>query len=304
MVLTLCDFLGNKTYRRCSTVDMTGKHVVITGPTAGIGRSAALNLAGRGAELTLLCRNATKGAQLQQDIEDAGGPSAVVILMNMAELDSVRNAAAEVLALERPIDVLLNNAGVVNTTRCETLDGFEETLAVNHFAPFVLTGLLLPAIQQANSARIVTVASDAHTFVKSMGFEDMQAEKSYKTFREYGRSKLANILFNRELANRLRGHSITANSLHPGAVATSLASQNKGLMSKILPLVLKPFFRSPDKGAETSIYLCTSDDVSHVTGEYFSNCKITQAKPWARDDEAAKRLWSYTEECIGFHYPV
>ncbi len=127
-------------------------------------------------------------------------------------------------------------------------------------------------------ARIVNVSSHAHTFVKSMGFEDMQAQNSYKTFREYGRSKLANILFNRELANRLQGHNITANSLHPGAVATSLASQNKGLMSKILPMLLKPFFRSPDKGAETSIYLCTSDDVSNVTGEYFSNCKIEALK--------------------------
>ncbi|MEH6567852.1 MAG: SDR family oxidoreductase [Halioglobus sp.] len=294
----------NDLYLGVGTVDMKGKHVVITGPTAGIGRSAALNLAGRGAELTLLCRNASKGAELQREIEDAGGARANMVLMDMAELGSVKKAAAEVLAMARPVDVLLNNAGVVNTVRCETLDGFEETLAVNHFAPFLLTGLLLPAIQQANSARIVTVASDAHAFVKSMGFEDMHAQKNYKTFREYGRSKLANILFNRELANRLRGQEITVNCLHPGAVATSLASQNKGLVSRIVPLLLKPFFRSPDKGAETSIYLCTNDEVSKVSGEYFSNCKITLAKPWARDDDAAKRLWSYTQECIGFHYPV
>lgn len=285
-------------------MDMKGKHVVITGPTAGIGRSAALNLAARGAKLTLLCRNASKGEQLQRDIVESGGASATLVIMNMASLDSVRNAASEVLALGCPIDVLLNNAGVVNTTRCVTADGFEETLAVNHFAPFLLTGLLMPAIQQADSARIVTVASDAHKFVKSMCFDDMQAQEDYKTFREYGRSKLANILFNRELAKRLHGQNITANCLHPGAVATSLATQNKGVMSKVLPMLLKPFFRSADKGAETSIYLCTHDDVADISGEYFSNCKITQPKPWATDDAAAKKLWTFTQDCIGFHYPV
>lgn len=285
-------------------MDMDGASVAITGPTAGIGRSAALELARRGARLTLFCRNPGKGEKLQAEIEAGGGVRPELILMDMAELASVRRAAAEFLALDRPLDVLLNNAGIVNTERRETIDGFEETLAVNHFAPFLLTGLLLPALQKSRSARIVNVASGAHGFVKSMGFDDMQAEKKYRIFHEYGRSKLANILFTRVLARRLEGRGITVNCLHPGAVATSLATQNKGPAAKVVPLLLKPFFRSPDKGAQTSIFLCASDQVEGKTGGYYVNCREASPKPWALDDDAAQRLWSYTEDCVGFTYPV
>lgn len=285
-------------------MSLQGKHVLITGPTAGIGHTTALALAAQGANLTLLCRSPEKGATLAEEITAAGGAAPTVVAMDMASLASVRQAAEECLALGRPIDVLLNNAGVVNTSRRTTVDGFEETLAVNHFAPFLLTGLLLPAIQDVPGARIVNVASAAHHFVRNMGFDDLHAEQGYKTFREYGRSKLANILFTRSLSQRLAGYPVTVNSLHPGAVSTSLGTQNGGVMSKILPLILKPFFRSPEKGAETSIYLCSSDEVAGVTGEYFVDCKPVRPKPWARDDEAAARLWRVTEESVGFTYPV
>lgn len=285
-------------------MDLNGRHIVITGPTAGIGRSSALSLASDGARLTLLCRNREKGEALAAEIATGGCTEPDIILMDMASLDSVRAAADECLALDQPVDILLNNAGVVNTDRRTTVDGFEETLAVNHFAPFLLTGLLLPNMLENPGARIVNVASDAHTFVKRMGFEDMQAENGYKTFREYGRSKGANILFTRALAHRLEEYDITANCLHPGAVATSLGSQNGGVLAKILPALLKPFFRSPDKGAETSLYLCRSDDVSEISGAYFANCKQAKTKPWVRDDATARKLWSYTEEATGFTYPV
>lgn len=283
---------------------MQGKHVAITGPTTGIGRHVALELATRGAGLTLFCRNEDKAQALQQDIAAVSGAAPRVIIMDMADLSSVRRAAGEFMSLERPLDVLLNNAGVINTTRRETVDGFEETLAVNHFAPFLFTGLLLPALQQAPSARIVNVASHAHTFVRGMGFEDMQAENGYKTFRVYGRSKLANILFTRSLSRRLEDQDITVNCLHPGAVATSLGKNNSGLAGKLLPSLLKPFFRSPEQGAETSIYLCCSEEVNAISGEYFYDCKVTRTKPWARDDREAERLWNYSEECTGFNYPT
>ena len=283
-------------------MNLNGKHVVVTGATAGIGHSSALTLAGMGADLTLLSRNQSKAEALASEIVAAGGKQPTLITMDMAVLDSVRDAANQCLALNKPIDVLLNNAGVVNTTRVETVDGFEETLAVNHFAPFLLTGMLLPALQQAPTARIVNVASDAHSFVKNMGFDDLQAHNGYKTFREYGRSKLANILFTRSLAVRLP-ETITVNCLHPGAVATSLGSQNDGFLSKLLPALLKPFFRSPDRGAETSIYLCQSDDVKAISGAYFANCKKTKPKPWAEDDQAAEKLWKLTEASVGFTYP-
>ena len=282
---------------------MQGKHIAITGATAGIGRYSALELAARGAQLTLFCRNRDKALALQQDILGVSGETPTVIEMDMADLSSVRRAAAEFLASGRPLDVLLNNAGTINTSRKMTVDGFEETLAVNHFAPFLLTGMLLPALLQAQGARIVNVASGAHAFVRNMGFDDMQAEQDYKTFREYGRSKLANILFTRTLSQRLRGQDITVNCLHPGAVSTSLGSNNKGILSKALPALLKPFFRSPEQGAETSIYLCTSEEVAGVSGEYFIDCKQAKAKPWGRDDEQARRLWQYTEETLGFSYP-
>jgi len=283
---------------------MQGKRIAITGPTAGIGRETALELARRGAELILFCRNPEKGAALAAEIADTGAPRAQVITMDMASLASVREAGAEFLALDLPLDVLVNNAGVVNTSRRETTDGYEEMLAVNHFAPFLFTGLLLPAIQPVSGARIVNVASDAHAFVRSMNFDDMQAQKNFKTFREYGRSKLANMLFTLSLSQRLTSSSVTVNCLHPGAVSTSLGTQNKGLFSAVLPLLLKPFFRSPERGAETSIYLCCDDSVASVTGRYFANCKQVRAKPWATDEVAAQRLWDYTEACVDFTYPL
>lgn len=285
-------------------MDLNGRHVVITGPTAGIGRSSALALAASGAKLTLLCRSREKGEALVKEITDAGGARPDLVIMDMAELASVRQAAQECLALGEPIDILLNNAGVINTTRRITMDGFEETLAVNHFAPFLLTGLLLPNMLDNPGARIVNVASDAHSFVKGLGLDDMQAEKGYKTFREYGRSKGANILFTRSLARRLEGRKITVNCLHPGAVATSLGKQNEGISAKFLPALLKLFFRSPDRGSETSLYLCSSDEVSDISGGYFANCKQLQPKRWVQDDDTAAKLWEYSEKSVGFSYPV
>ena len=203
---------------------MQDKHVAITGPTAGIGRATSLELARQGAQLTLFCRNADKANALCDEIATVADHVPRVILMDMADLGSVRRAAQTFLETAPPLDVLLNNAGVINTTRRETVDGFEETLAVNHFAPFLLTGLLMPAIQHGGNVRIVNVASAAHEFVRGMDFDDMHAQKSYSTFRVYGRSKLANILFTRSLAQRLEDTPITVNCLHPGAVSTSLGT--------------------------------------------------------------------------------
>ena len=189
--------------------------------------------------------------------------------------------------------------------RRETVDGYEESLAVNHFAPFLLTGLLLPAIlAAAPGARIVNVASDAHSYVKGMDFDDIQARKRYKTFKAYGRSKLANILFTRSLARRLQGKGVTVNCLHPGAVSTGIGKNNGGFIADLAHMLLKPFFRSPEKGAETSIYLCTSDEVSDISGAYFFDCKAIKPKTWAEDDDAAERLWAYSEECVNFTYPA
>ena len=283
---------------------MQGKHIAVTGPTAGIGRAASLEFARRGAKLTLFCRSREKAEALQGEIVASGGIAPSIIIMDMTDLGSVRRAGEEFIAKNDSLDVLLNNAGIVNTSRKETIDGFEESLAVNHFAPFLLTGLLLPALQRAQYARIVNVSSHAHTFVKGMGFNDMQATRNYRTFREYGRSKLANILFTRSLSQKLAGHNITVNCLHPGAVSTSLGTQNGGFFSRNLPRLLKPFFRTPEQGAQTSIYLCCSDEVAEVSGRYFVNSKQKKPKPWACDDNAADQLWAYTEQSLNFKYPL
>lgn len=282
---------------------MQGKHIAITGPTAGIGAAASRELARRGARLTLFCRNPEKARALQRDIEQDTGTAPAVILLDMADLSSVRRAAQEFLDSGAALDVLLNNAGVIHTSRHETVDGFEATLAVNHLAPFLLTGLLLPRLLHNPGARIVNTSSGAHAFVREMGFDDLQAKTAYRTFSVYGRSKLANLLFTHELARRLAGRDITVNALHPGAVSTSLGTQN-GLLGRVLPALLRPFFRTPEKGAETSIYLCCSDAVAGTSGGYFYNCKPLQAKPWARDDNAAARLWEVSEDCVDFTYPV
>ncbi|TXS95650.1 SDR family oxidoreductase [Parahaliea maris] len=281
---------------------MEGKRVAITGPTAGIGRATALELAVRGAHLRLLCRNREKGEALAAEIAALGAPEAVVIEMDMASLASVAEAARQLAGIDGGLEVLINNAGLINTRRRESLDGFEETLAVNHFAPFVLTGLLLPLLEDSPGARIVNVASDAHKFVRGMGFEDMQAEKNYRIFREYGRSKLANMLFTLGLVRRLGSKSPTVNCCHPGAVASSLGTQNAGFVSGIVPRLLKPFFKTPEQGARTSLFLACDPSVAGISGRYFVNSREATPKPWALDEAAAERLWDYTEECTGFRY--
>ena len=282
---------------------MQDRFVAITGCTSGIGRAAAVELARRGARLALFCRSSEKGEALVDEIVRDGGLEPRLVLVDMASLDSVREAADQFLASEDSLDVLLNNAGVINKTRRESAEGFEEMLAVNHFAHFLLTGMLLPALQAGDRARIVNVASGAYMFVRGIGFDDLQAEKRYSTFKTYGRSKLANILFTRTLAERLKDVDITVNSLHPGGVSTGLGLQDDDLITRIVPLLAKPFLRTPEKGAATSVYLCCSDEVAETTGEYFYNCKRKALKPWATDASAAEQLWSVTEELVGFSYP-
>ena len=219
--------------------------------------------------------------------------------MEVASLDSVRAAAEAVLQVAKPKDVLLNNAGVINSHRRVTVDGFEETLAANHSAPFLLTGLLLPALLDAGpGARIVNVASGAHHSVRGMRFDDIQSEQNYKTFDAYGRSKLANILYTGSLAKWLEGTGVTVNCLHPGAVATDIGKHYAKWVANVLHLSLKPFFRSPLKGAERSFSFFSSDDVAVISGTYFDNCKVKRPKPWAEDDASTEELWNYSEQCI------
>ena len=280
--------------------EMSGKTVLVTGATSGIGEEAALALAKLGAHVVVHGRSAEKGeatlVRIRAEVPDA---SLEFLQADLASLDAVRAAAQGFLASDRPLDVLLNNAGAMHTTRKVTADGFEMTFGVNHLACFALTLHLLPALKAARGARVVSVASEAHRqATRGMPWDDLQNEAGYSAFRVYAESKLANILFARELARRLEGTGITSNSLHPGVVATGFARNDAGWMSTLWA-ALAVFLRSPAKGAATSIYLASSPDVAGVTGQYFSNSKTKQPSRFGRSDEDALRLWTASEELTG-----
>ena len=182
--------------------------------------------------------------------------------------------------------------------RKETVDGFEAVFALNHLAYYSLTNLLLENLKNGYPSRIVNVSSGAHAFVKGFDFDDVQALNSYKPFQVYGYSKLANILFTKKLSSLLEDEKITVNCLHPGVVGTAFG-QNNGSLQKALFFIAKPFIRSPEKGAESSVYLCSSPDVSNISGEYFYNCKIEKTTKWAKCQEDADKLWSLSAELTG-----
>jgi NAD(P)-dependent dehydrogenase (short-subunit alcohol dehydrogenase family) len=276
---------------------MHGRICLITGATSGIGRATALALAGMGAELVLLARDREKAEATAAEVRAAGAPAVDLLIADLGVLREVRRAAAEFLASGRPLHVLINNAGVVNLQRTLTADGLEATFAVNHLAYFLFTTLLLERLRASAPARIVNVSSEAHRFAP-LDFDDLQNERRYRTMRVYGQSKLANILFTSELARRLEGSGVTANSLHPGAVATRLGTNN-GAWARALIRLLRPFFRSPDDGAATSVHLATAAELATVSGRYFANRREKTPSAAARDTEAARRLWAVSEQLCG-----
>lgn len=277
--------------------DITGLRCLITGATTGIGLETARALYQQGAHLTVLCRSEQKGQALCAELNAAPG-DIELLLCDMACLAQVKAAAEHYLASGKGLDLLINNAGLINTERRVSKDGYEEMLAVNHLAPFLLTTQLLPLLSQSDYARIVIVASHAHKFVRSMGFDDLQMDKKFKPFKGYGRSKLANVLFSLALVERLSNTNVTVNAVHPGAVATGLGTQNKTVFSLIVPMLLKPFFKTPLQGAQTTLYVALAKELQGVTGQYFADCKPSRLKPWAQDKAAAQRLWQLSEAMI------
>ena len=277
---------------------MKGKTIVATGATSGIGEVAVLALAGLARELsssraTRLARQATM-RKLEAKAPGLGHRMHLADLSSMAE---TRKVGAAIAASEPRIDVLINNAGALFSCRRVTREGLELTFALNHMAYFVLTEALRDKLIASAPARIVSTSSAAHQGA-SLDFSDLQSAKGYNGFKVYGRSKLANILFTRELARRLAGTGVTANCLHPGAVATRFGDSSGGWVGRLLP-VLRLFFISPEKGADTIIYLASSPEVADTTGAYFVKRKITEPSAAARDDAAAKRLWEASEALAG-----
>tara|TARA_Y100000389_G_scaffold39580_1_gene34038 strand:- start:9300 stop:10151 length:852 start_codon:yes stop_codon:yes gene_type:complete len=276
--------------------NIKNKNILITGATSGIGRSTVLALSSMGASVTFIARNKTKAEILLKELNTKSQNKAAYILADLSSQKEVKSAAKEYLKMNRPLDILINNAGLINLKRRETIDGFEETFAVNHLAYFSLTNLLIDKLKESESARIINISSGAHQFVKRMNFDDIQSEKNYKPFKVYSYSKLANILFTRKLSEILKDDNITVNCLHPGVVATGFASQNDSKVQKFLFKLSKPFMRSSNKGAETSIYLSSSDDVSDVSGKYFYNSKVSKISSGASNEEDTERLWRISME--------
>jgi NAD(P)-dependent dehydrogenase (short-subunit alcohol dehydrogenase family) len=220
-----------------------------------------------------------------------------VHLADLSKIDAVRRVGGEIASAEPRIDVLINNAGAMFYDRQVTVDGLERTFATNHMAYFVLTLALRPQLIAAAPARVINTSSDAHRRAK-LDFEDLQCARNYRAFTAYGRSKLSNILFTRELARKLAGTGVTANCLHPGVVNTRFADGGHGALYQVFRIV-KNFALTPEKGAETIIYLASSPDVAGVTGEYFKKCARATPTREAQNDDSARRLWSETEKLAG-----
>ncbi|GAB3638856.1 SDR family oxidoreductase [Hymenobacter arcticus] len=278
------------------------KIILVTGATSGIGEVTARELARQGAHVVLLARNREKAERTQREIIATTNNSLVdIVIADLSVMQQVRDVAAQLHDKYPRLDVLVNNAGLMfGAEREVSADGNEMTLATNHLGPFLLTSLLLDLLQKSPAARIVNVASMAYKFSKPT-LDDIQSERSYSPMWEYGTSKLWNIMFTQELARRLRAHGITnvtTNSLHPGAVATGYGQQSGGWLSAVLALG-RPFMLSPEKGAETSIFLASDPSVAKVSGGYYSKKKPEPVKSSFNTPANSQRLWTMSEELTG-----
>ena len=277
---------------------MNGKVVVITGATSGIGWVAAEKLARMGARLVLIARDRARGEATLVKLREAGpGAAHSVHYADLSTIAEMKRVAGEIAAAEPRVDVLINNAGALFSSRQVTADGIEMTFATNHMSYFVVTLGLAERLRSTPGARVVNTSSHAHKG-RRLDFDDLQSAQGYKGFPVYGKSKLCNILFTRELAKRWADTGVTVNALHPGFVSTRFGDQSGGFFQRGIQVV-KLFAISPEKGAETIIYLATSDEMTKVSGKYFYKCRAVNPTREAQDDASARRLWEESERLAG-----
>jgi retinol dehydrogenase 12 len=280
--------------------DLIGKVFLVSGATEGIGKAAARNFARRGATVVLIGRNPQKTRQVEAEITAKMGVGPVeTIIGDLSLRAETRRVAAEFRARHDRLDVLFNNAGAVFDTKQMTAEGVEMTFALNHLGYFLLTHEVRPLLEKTPGARVVSTSSGAHR-MGNFDFDDLVTrEKTYGGFQVYGDSKLANILFTRELARRLKPAGVSANCFHPGMVKTGFGHNGRGLTYLMVKMSYWAIARTPEKGAETGIWLATSPAAAEHTGGYFYNCKPARVRKEARDDELAARLWSLSERLCG-----
>ena len=277
--------------------------MLITGGNSGIGKATAMALARRNARVIITSRDAAEGARAAADIARTAGATVEVMDLDLASFDSIRRCAASVEARRHDLAVLINNAGVFIGRRRATADGFEMTLGVNHLGHFLLTGLLIDRLRACAPARIINVSSGAHHRAER-GVEELRVGRNrYRATDAYAQSKLANVLFSRELARRLEGTGVTAYALHPGVVATRIAQDGDTRIAGYLWKAAKPFQLSPDEGAQTSVFVATEPGLGLHSGGYFSEARLAPVSEAAQDAAAARRLWVTSERLTGCRFP-
>jgi retinol dehydrogenase 14 len=274
---------------------MSGKVCLITGGSSGIGKATALGLANKGASVVMVCRDRSRGeAAATEIIEKSGNELVDVMLADLSSQESIRQLAQDFADRYGRLHVLINNAGVFISRRTLTVDGIETTFAVNYLAPFLLTNLVLEVLKASAPARIVNVTSSGERS-GTIDFEDLQGERKYGGIRAYNQSKLAMVLFTYELAKRLEGTGVSANCVHPGVVATNLGRGNGGFFG-FLTRLMRPFFSSPEKGAETPIYLASSPEVEGVSGKYFAKGAEARSSERSYVEATGRGVWQVSEE--------
>jgi len=278
--------------------NLAGQVAVVTGASSGIGLEMARGLAARGASVLAVSRGGGSGAQVVESLRAATGNDAVHFLpADLSSLADVRDVAARVRDRTDRVDLLLNNAGAYFSQRRTTTDGYEATFALNHLAPFLLTHLLAEPLLRSDAARVVTTASEAARAAR-LRLDDPMLERGYSGWAAYGQSKLANLAFTVALARRLEDSPVSANAFHPGFVDSGFGSGST-LMNRLLRLAARLFARSPEKGAETGLYLATSPEVAQVSGAYYADRKPIRPKAPARDRDTTERLWALSERLVG-----
>ena len=284
------------TYNGFMNGKLQNKTAIVTGANSGMGMATVRALSDMGAKVIMLCRSEKRGTEALEKLSSEKYRDLELILCDLGNYDSIRAFANIVRRGYDHIDILVNNAGFISLDRQETGEGLERQFGINHIGHFLLTMSLLDLMGEGG--RIVNVASGAHKTGK-IHFDDINLTKGFNVIKAYSQSKLANVLFTRELARRVKDRGITVNCCHPGAVATNIGIDRDTGFGKTVTRLLKPFFQTPEQGARTAIFLVSDDSVSDVTGEYFYKCRIAKSSKRSKDMELAKKLFEFSEELVG-----
>ena len=275
---------------------LKNKTAIVTGANSGMGMATVRALSDMGAKVIMLCRSEKRGIEALEKLSSEKKRDLELILCVLGNYASIRAFANLVRKGHDHIDILVNNAGFISLDRQETEEGLERQFGINHVGHFLLTMSLLDLMGEGG--RIVNVASGAHKTGK-IHFDDINLTKGFNVITAYSQSKLANVLFTRELARRVKEKGITVNCCHPGAVATNIGLDRDTGFGKTVTKLLKPFFQTPEQGARTAIFLASDDSISDITGEYFYKCKIAKSSKRSKDMELAKKLFEFSEELVG-----